>query len=218
MAEFDPFASDYSTENADKETIHEGGGGGVQLDGRYHVIVEKSEYLAASVEGDDEDADDYARSLPMVKVQMSVLGGEHESEKGKKIFHRVFLGSWKDDSGNDTKKAGRINPLGEKQLHGTLAFLHAFGVIGDDAFGQSTFKLSLDMFERLENTQAIVRVSMSEERTNAKTGQVYKPSAQMWNNDAWPLGHEKVSDVPRDHEAANYVTSGEVSSDDLDDI
>jgi len=57
---YDPFSEDHNTENLSEETVHEGGGGSVNIEGRYHVQVESVEYLEADISGgaDDDDKKD----------------------------------------------------------------------------------------------------------------------------------------------------------------
>jgi len=136
---------------------------------------------------------------------MACLAGEHDSEVGKKIYHRIYMAGW------ESKQDGVMKKLEEKQVHGILALLHAFGTIGEDAFGKEVFKLNRDMFDRLEQTQAIVKVTPSE--FNGKTTQKIA-----WNNDVWPLTHEKVNDVPMDLEAKACATNGVIDGGDIDDI
>lgn len=203
---FDAFNQEVDTESMDSDTINDGGGNTVAAEGRYHVQVESVEI---------EDAGE--KQLPFVKLTMRVLMGEVETEIQKVVYNRIYLANW------ENKEAGEMGPLKEGALKGLVALFYAFGVIGEEAFGQSALKLSRDMFERLEATQAIIKVTKGNDRTvKDKDGKeiTYTGRYEMaWSNDCWPLGHDKVKDVPKDHEAAavaGAVTGG--GDEDLDDI
>lgn len=203
---FDPFEQSVSTEGVDAESVHESGGGQVSIAGRYHVKVQSVEYKNAEVTAE-------RKSLPFMKIVMVVLAGENASEVNKKVYHDIYLAKWGD------KAAGAIAPMEDRAAQSILAFLHAFGVVGDEVFGQEEVKLKREWFERLENQQAVVKVDMEEERKDEKTGKVYKPRPRIqWNNDVWPLTHDKVADVPKDIEAMQYAITGAASADALEDL
>lgn len=197
---FDPFGQEVSTEGMEPETVHDGGGNTVAAEGRFHVQTE-------SVEIENKEGE-----LPFVKTTMRVLNGEVESELNKVVYNRLYLANWED------KKNKVIGPLKEGAQKGLIAFLHSFGVIGDEAFGQTALRITRDMFERLEGTQAVIKVTKGKDRTVEKDGEkvTYAGRYEMqWSNDCWPIDHEKVKDVPKDHVLAAAATP---AADDLDDI
>jgi len=211
--EFDPFAEDYDTSAAETaEDAGSGGGGGIEIAGRYHVVIKTVKYQPAEIEGDKDD-DDKKRKLPRVEMTMEVQAGEHEAEVGKKLYHTIYLATWED------RDAGEVKPMSEKKIAGVLYFLYVFGTVDDSVFGQEKVKISLDMFERLDGTHAVVQVDISEERTDEKTGKTYKPRAQIsWDNNCWRCDHEKVADVPKHPALAGAAAAMAAADDDLDDI
>ena len=203
---FNPFDQKYSTEGTTAEAAHEGGGGVVKIAGMYHVSVSSVEYKETDLEGDKA-------VLPHYEMKLTILGGEHESEFGKTVYHRLYLAAW-EDKANKIPKA-----LEDKHVAGVLTFLHSFGTVGDDVFDNPAVELDQGMFDRLVNTQAIAKVSMSEERFDKVSGKTYASRAEIsWNSDVWPVNHEKVADVPKDVSALQYAMTGAVSNEDLDDL
>lgn len=207
---FDPFAAPIDTTGVDAETVHEGGGGQVSIAGHYHVRVQSVEYKREQVEGEWDESQDGGgpnckRSLPHYKIVLVALAGEHPSEVDKKIYHSIYLGKWAD------RKAGEFVGPEAKAWQSIIAFLYAFGTVGDEVFGTAEARLSHDNFMRLENLQAVAKVDIEEYNG--------KPQARIqWNNDVWPLTHDHVKDIPKDIDAMQYAVSGVAAADDLDDI
>jgi hypothetical protein len=207
---FDPFAAPIDTSDVTPETVHEGGGGQVAIAGFYHVRVQSVEYKREVVEGTwDESAEnggsDCKRKLPHYKIVLVALGGEHPSEIEKKIYHSIYLAKWSD------RKDGEFQAPELKAWQSIIAFLYAFGTVGEEVFGNANAKLSHDNFMRLENCQAVAKVDIEEHNG--------KPQARIqWNNDVWPLNHDHVKDVPKDVEAMQYAMTGVAAADELDDI
>ena len=199
---FDAFGQPLNTSEMDSESVHEGGNT-VSEEGHYHVQIEQQEIVE----------DNEGRKLPHVKLTMNVLAGENPDQVGRKVYNRLFLAGWED------KKNGVMGPLSDGAAKGLMAFLHSFGVVGDEAFGQEEFRLTRGLFERLENTQAVIKVTKGEDRTvkNEETGEetTYKGRYEMaWSSDCWPLDHEKVKDVPKDYQAAAMAGAGSAAGDD----
>jgi len=201
----DVFTEDYDTSDATVESAHEGGGGAIEKDGMYHVMIQSAEHIDARVEGDAESSD-RVRQLPYVKLQMKVLAGDHEDQKEKKMYHSIYLAKWKDESGTSHKDEGQMFRQPDKNIVGILAFLHAFGTVGEEVFGQEKVRIKKDMFDRLVATHAVIKVTMSEEQYHKESGKTYKPRPELrFNNDAYAVGHEKVKDVSKDTETINYT-------------
>ena len=207
----DFFTMEADTSKVDEESIHEGGSGNyVSAEGRFHVMIEQVERFSIDRE---------KNKLPQIKISMRVLNGTADSEIQKALSHYLYMAKWVDSK----KKSLGAEHLDETAKERLVGFLHAFGVIGEEAFGVSDFKMDWPMFQRLQDTQAIVKVS-KQDNYNVKdkdTGELvekqggYKIS---WNTDTWPLGHEKVKDVPLDHEAAAAFGIDAASDEDLEDI
>ena len=62
--EFDPFAEDYDTSAAETaEDAGSGGGGGIEIAGRYHVVIKTVKYEPAEIEGGMVEAAKVAATL-----------------------------------------------------------------------------------------------------------------------------------------------------------
>jgi hypothetical protein len=197
---FNPFGTDYDTSELDSDGIHEGGGSSVALEGFYHVQVADVSYTKYDI---SEGGSEPTRVLPQVKIIMQVLEGDHASEKGKNVYHTIYLAKWAD------RESGEVEKLQGVQLKGVIAFLHAFGTIGEEVFGRPSVKINLDMFSRLEGLQAIVRVSQEAESVNKETGVVYPARCKIrWNTDVFPIDHKRVEGVNVDRAAIQYLKTG----------
>jgi len=214
MSEFDPFSqeNEYDTSETSEETIHEGGGGTVNKDGMYHVRCFEVVYHPAEA-AKEVDGEEIKAKLPQAEVKLEVLNGTEPSEIGKKLYHTLYIAGWED------KETGVMKPLEGRQLAGFLAFCHAFGTVDGSVFGKESITLELGMIERLEDLTAVVKVQLEEKNEkviNPKTGKPYEPRHKIcWNTDAWPVGHEKVKDVPKDPDSSQYTESGEAPVDEM---
>jgi len=203
VAAFDPFAEsvDYDTSEASEESMYKGGGAQVGKEGFYHVMVTHVEYVEAV-----EKTDETKASLPHVDVTLKVLAGTEESEVDKQIYHSIYMATWVDKEKKDEMKA-----LEGRQLTSVLAFFYAFGTIGAQILGQKSVHLSAGMYERLEDQNAVVKVGCeknTEGKVNPKTGEVYPDRYKVrWNNDAWPVTHEKVklAECPLNPDYTNFA-------------
>jgi len=221
MTVFNPFdeENEYDTSDTSEETIHDGGGGIVEKDGHYHVRCFEVIYHPAEA-SKEEDGEIVKAKLPQAEVKLEVLNGTEPTEVGKKIYHTIYLAGWEVKPTKSDPACGVMKPLEGRQLAGLLAFLHAFGTVDGSVFGKESITLELGMIERLENLTAIVKVQLeeqNEEVINPKTGKPYEPRHKIcWNTDAWPVGHEKVKDVPVDPDESQYGGgSGDAPIDDM---
>ena len=212
---FDPFAEDYSTEEIDKENLNTGGGGKIMMPGRYHVQIQNVEYDAGDVK---DEGDKKIRKLPTWKVQMEVLAGDNESEIGKKQYAFLKMASWYDEDDNNHYEDGQMFRLTQKALKDLIAFLYAFGVVDDDVFGQESVKLTKQMFELLDQTQALIKIDYQEEKKSKKTGDIIPAGTVFWTNQARRLDFEEWEDCPKDVEALAYAQSGSVPDEGMEDI
>ncbi len=208
--DFDPFSSSGSTEGLDESSMHKGGGKQVCKEGLYHVSVEKVEF------------DSKSDSLPCVVITMTILNGTNEDQIGRKIYHRIWVKSWVD---KENKKAG-LKDVDNEVFKNFIVFLYEFGVLTKSALNQDKFNLTREHWNRLENCQAVVEVSLvkNDDYVDKRTNQVKKGKEEykiQWNNQVYRLNHEKVADVPKDHDVAVGVvyrdTDGDLSSD-LDEL
>jgi hypothetical protein len=210
--DFDPFAQSVDTTDMDADTARDSGSGNyVNAEGKFHVEVTFTEVHQADMSN---------RKLPHAKIAMRVLNGTDESQIDRTLNHFIWLAGWA-----DKKTKTEMIPLEEKRLREILVLLHSFGVIStDDAFGRKKVTISRDMFDRLERTQAVVKVTKDRDwkKTNAdgSTETVEGRHKIGWNTDTWPLGHAEVEDVPVDSEAAMMAghVSGAATNSDIDDI
>jgi hypothetical protein len=199
----DPFSVSGSTVDKTKDDAHKGGGGaGVGKPGMYHVTVE-------SVEFNPQD------KTPNVRVIMAILSGTEESEFGKKIYHRIYMGK------ADTEEKE------QKRFLALLTFLFEFGVIAEeDAFGKDNVVITKKMFENLEGCQAIVKVQLEKaapykDKMSGEEKMGKDAYKILWNNDVWNIHHEHVKDVPKDWDMANMIPAPRTASElaaDLNDI
>lgn len=217
--EVDYFSTTVDASETAPEDI-QGGGNFIDAEGRFHVQITKVDIKPPEF---GENA-----SLPVVAVTMTVLAGTDETQIEKSTTHRLFIANWADKKTKDAMvpvidahlPANEQKPQGK----GLLWFLYSFGVI---ALNQK-ITITQDTFRRLEQCQAIIKITLGKDRQyKDKNGvdQVAKGRHEMqWSNDCWPVDHESVADVPKDHEALAYAgktasaASSQVQSWDLDDI
>ena len=180
---------DVSLENgeSDTEEVYSGGGGAVSVAGHYHVIA-----CAPELKADDG-------KLKHIEVALDVVAGTAESEVNKKIYHRIYLESWAD------KANGITGPLKDSMAKGVRRFCHAFGTISDDDLPKKNVPLG---FHLLEGKQAVVEVRQEDDWVNDK-GETQPGGFKIPFNNAWPVTHPKVEDVPKDPEFLQYAESGQ---------
>lgn len=179
-------------------------GNRVTKEGHYHVTA-----TGASRHADEG-------KLPVLQIDLMVLDGTDFSGKQltdqveKSITHRIFLAGWTDKA--KTEQA----PLDDKKMKGIRAFAYAFGLISEADLAKSNVAIP---FHLIEGRQAVVKVKQEDEWTDDK-GKKQKGGLKIaWNNDAWPVGHERVKDVHKSREALSLLVGAGVASDeDLNDI
>lgn len=166
------------------------------------------------------DAD--KKKLPSVDIDLQVLdgsdfeGNQLADQKDKVINHRIYLAGWED------KENGVTKPLDDRQQKGIRAFAYAFGLISETDLGKKDVKIP---FHLIDGRQAVVKVKRDDDWNDAQ-GNVKKGSLKIsWNNDAWPVTHERVKDVHKDREALSLIVGmdaggggGAGGGSDLDDI
>ena len=183
-------------------------GNRVSKEGMYHVT-------ATGVSVHREEG-----KLPTLQVELMVLDGTDADgarltdQVEKSITHRIFLARWTD------KAKTEQGPLEDKQQKGIRAFAYAFGLISESDLGKTNVSVP---FQMIEGRQAVVKVSREKDWTDDK-GETRKGGLKIsWNNDAWPVNHERVKDIHKSREALSLlvgagVGGGGASDDDLNDI
>lgn len=182
-------------------------GNRVSKEGMYHVTA-----TGASLHKDDG-------KLPTLQIDLMVLdgtdadGGRLEDQIEKSITHRIFLARWTD------KAKTEQGPLEDKQQKGIRAFAYAFGLVSEADLGKANVAIP---FHLIEGRQAVVKVSREKDWTDSD-GTSRKGGLKVsWNNDAWPVSHERVKDVHKSREALALLVGagvgGVASDDDLNDI
>lgn len=195
--DFDPFEQELDSSAESPEDLRKSGNI-LDVEGTFHVEISKVDW---SFEKD---------KCPHFIATMTVLNGTVPEQENKSTKCRVFLGS-KDDN-------GKYGPMNENAKNNLLWFLYSFGVIGNENLGKDAkpIKLSQDLISRLENTHGFAKVSA--ETYTDKTGAEKTTHRVAWGSDCWPISHEEVKDVPRDHEALAMIGISAATAEDLDDI
>jgi hypothetical protein len=165
------------TTGVDEESLYTGGGG-VNKDGKYHVIC-------VDVANDTKEG-----GLTCVKLTLQVLDGTEKDQVEKKHFHRLYFEGW-EDKANGVKKS-----LDENARKRLARFARAFNVLTEKDMDNPDARINARLFS---DKQAVVEIAKGDDYTdkdgNKKTGKFEVP----WNN-AWPLNHADVEDVPKDPE------------------
>lgn len=162
----------------------------VSKPGMYHVIVSPNSVEKFGVDEDGRPLDD---KLCGIKLTLQVLAGSDDKlrplddQVDKFLTHRLFLESWETKPNKDEGIDGVKGPIGEDSAKSLRVFAYAFGVISEADLAKPNVKIP---FGKLSGKQAIVRVQ--EDKFNGRIDYKVK-----WNNDAWPLTHEKVKDVKK---------------------
>lgn len=142
------------------------------------------------------------KKLPMVEIDLQVLdgsdleGNQLTEQKDKVINHRIYLAGWED------KLNGVTKPLDDRQQKAIRAFAYAFGLISEADLGKKDVKIP---FHLIDGRQAVVKVTREKEWEDDK-GNMQKGGLKIaWNNDAWPVTHDRVKDVHKDREALALI-------------
>mgnify|MGYP003146971824 CR=1 FL=1 len=191
--DFDPFSDEITEIDATDVTSKNVGeiGNWVSQPGKYHVICNGVTFQNLKQSGD-------VIRIPKVELVLSVLDGEHPSEKKKKYTHEVLLmrpENW-GDFGRD-KSGGPLEPLSDTDKRGILNLYYAFGVVGTEVFGKKG-RVSQKLFENMLNAMAVVEIS----ERKGKDGNMYK---QIKGSHVWRVTDPKVVNVPKDHEVLHMA-------------
>lgn len=173
----DDMVFDLDTGDIDEESLYTGGGG-VNKDGKYHV-------MCIDVANDTKDG-----KLPCVKVVLQVLAGTERDQVDKKHTHWLYLAKWADDAKTQP------GPLMDSQRKGLARFARAFHVLTEADMGNPNARIN---FNRFRDMQAVVEIKKGDDRES--DGKTYSGRFEIpWNN-AWPVNHPDVADVPKDAES-----------------
>ena len=190
----DDMTFETTTEGTDADSMHSGGA--VSKAGYYHVVVDGIEKVEK--EG----------KLPHLLVSMTILAGTEDSQIDKRLYHRIFLAKWQERPDDVNLTPGIMAPYDpadekdRKRLDGINAFAYAFGLLTDEDLGREKVKIP---FHMIEGRQAVVKVQQDSDWTDSKGNKRAGGFKILWNNDAWPIGHSEVSDVPKDPEALAMI-------------
>ena len=114
------------------------------------------------------------------------------------VYHRLFIGRKDEDAAAGWRPFDPTDEKDKKSLDGINTFAYAFGLLGKGDLGKSNVKIP---FHQIEGAQAVVRVQQDDDWKDDE-GKEHKGGFKiLWNNDAWPVSHERVRDVPKDPEA-----------------
>lgn len=193
----------------------------VSKEGWYHVTVCDG-IKAGNVDDEGKPLPDKLRT---VEMKLQVLRGtgdggvELKDQIDKYLGHTLYIEGWKKKpvyEGRELIEPGTKGPLEDKSLASLLAFCEAFGISKPEDRGK---KIKMP-FHLLVGKQAIVHVQQDDDYE--KDGKVYKGRMKIrWNNDVYPLDHEKVADVLKAGTASAAAAAALASvpaDDDLGDI
>jgi hypothetical protein len=184
--------------------------------------VSKEGYFHFACDGIERKQED--GKLDHLQIDLRVLDGNDndgkrlEDQKDKTLVHRLFLEKWAD------KASGEKGPLEEKALKGLRAFAYAFGLISEEQLAQPNVRIP---FHMIVGRQAVGKVQREDDWVD-DDGKSRKGGLKVsWNNDFWPVTHERVKDVFKDREALSLLgfsgggaggSGGGVADSDLADI
>lgn len=197
----DGFGLNLTIDTTDVTTDSMYSGAGVNKAGYYHVT-------ASGVEVFKEEG-----KLPYVKVDLKVEEGDNKDQINKMIYHKIYVKKWAD------KEKTELAPLEKKQMEGIAKFAYAFGLITDEQLGNPKTNIPLHL---IDGHQAIVEVRQDNDWTDSE-GTQRKGGFKIPFNNAWPVHHDRVRDVPKNLEilsmAVNAVAGGQTVPDaDISDL
>ena len=218
------------------DIFEQGEGFGIELDGG---AVENADDLYAGnrvnqagyyhVTANGSDIKRPEGKLPQIAIDMQILDGTDEETRaraeaqiGKSYTHYIYLAKWKRRPGtNGDDDLGETEPLEDAAQKGIRALAYAFGLLSEADLTTPNVRVP---FHMIGGRQAIIRIQKQKdyESGGEKRSGGYKMS---WNNDAWPVLHEKVKDVHKDPSALAMLQTAGVgaggngaASPDIDDI
>jgi hypothetical protein len=204
-----------STEGQTEDSLYSGAM--VSKEGYYHVNCVAIEKVDKTSEG----------KTPHLKIDLQIVAGDHEDQRDKLIYHRLFLARAQRDVDGTVTGFNPFDPADEKDkkaLDGINTFAFAFGVIGTADLGKNKVAIPFGM---INGAQAVVRVQKDDDWTDKEGNKKAGGLKILWNNDAWPVGHERVKDVPKDPEAllamggiggSSGGGNGQAAADDFSDL
>lgn len=163
--------------------------------------------------------------LDHLQIDLRVLDGNDmdgkrlEDQIDKTLVHRLYLERWVSKPTKDDP-VGEKGPLEEKALKGLRAFAYAFGLISEEQLAQPNVRIP---FHQIAGRQAVGKVQREDDWADSDGNQKKGQLKVSWNNDFWPVNHERVKDVSKDREALALLgitggASGGATDSDLADI
>jgi len=197
------FGFDFGDEQKSESEMYKDGGGQVEKNGKYHMVVEDPK-----MEFGQSD------KLSCISLRCKVLAGTEEDQIGKVVFHRLFMESWQDSKDHAKGKA----PLSDGMRNSNNKILIALDAIPyeksvDGVIAIGKYRVDKEFVEMLSGLQMVAEVRMSKKRTVGDT--TYDPRPEIPFGNAWPLTHEDVVDVPKDLDQAPISQDAEQVAADL---
>ncbi len=198
--EFDDFTTVLDTSDVNPDELDSGGM--VDEEGWYHAIVNKVERFAE--EG----------KLKNLRVDFQVCPGVKSKQKGKMLFHRIYLEGWKTKPSEGVP--GETGPLTQGGKKSLLRFAVGMGLIQKEQVGSPKLAIPWSL---LEGRQAVINVKKEPRKDQATGKENGQFEFRINYGEVYPVHHEKVKDVPKDPEfLALAAASGGDGGGDLDDI
>jgi len=169
------------TTDVDADSLYSGGG--VNKEGYYHVVA-----MSPELTNEKE-------KLPGATVTLHIVAGTEDDQCVKNIYHKLFFKGWEKDK--EGKKTGSQVGLSAKQKNNLARFLDAFGVINKSDIGGASANIPWHL---MEGRQAIIEVRQEKEWVD-DDGKKHPGGFKIPFNNAWPIRHERVKDVPKDPES-----------------
>lgn len=174
-------------------------------------FVSKSGYYHVLVQGKKAESPDERGINSAVRLDLKVLGGDHEDQIDSILFHHVRLFSVIRDE--NTKDPIGHKPYDRIYMKCAVQVAAALGIIPRGA----GVKFSQIPWNNVDDCQAIVRV---DETKPDKDKPDQKPRHEVKFGNFWHISDEEVEHVPKDTEMLAYALAGssDINDDDLDDI
>lgn len=181
----------------------------------------KEGYFHVQIDQNISVSDPDAGKLRYVELTMEILAGcdlegnDASDQIGHKLKHKVYVEGWTDrkrelvkvweDAGKQEKLADFLASCpkkeqlktvpSEKAVGGIKTMHYACGVISAEELGQAKFR---PRFEAMATRQMIVKLTRDDGFTKDDGTKIPGRIQLAWNNDCYPIGHERVKDVPID--------------------
>lgn len=175
-------------------------GGLVDKPGHFHMMVNGVQMIRPEKESD----------LPAIRVDMQVLADSKTGQKGKMLFHKIYLRS-RDPDDPERKK---VIPLSKGSMKAVLRFAVGMGLITKEQIGSPSLRIPWHM---LDGKQCVAKVAMEPRKKDGKeTGE---HDARIPYGEVYDPRDERMSSVEKDPEAmALLAATAPLTSTDIDGI